>query len=116
MDRAHDYIACCGCYCKTCKPYIDGFCKGCKLGYASGVRDINKAKCKIKICCFKEKKFDTCADCNKYYNCEIFNNRFKVGTKDNVSLQDALNYIKDHGYDKFILKAKNWKSYKGKLD
>lgn len=116
MDQAKDYVTCCGCYCKTCKPYIDGFCKGCKLGYRAGERDINKAKCKIKICCFKGKKLETCADCESVSNCEIFNNRFKVGTRDNERLQEALKYIKDHGYDKFIEKAKKWTSYAGKLD
>ena len=49
-------IGCCGAYCKTCRSYTTGNnCRGCKLGYESGERDINKAKCKIKVCCCKEK-------------------------------------------------------------
>ena len=44
-------IGCCGAYCKTCRMASTGSqCKGCKLGYEEGQRDINKAKCKIKTC------------------------------------------------------------------
>ena len=48
-------IGCCGAYCKTCPPLIENYCKGCKLGYDTGKSDINDAKCKMKVCCFKEK-------------------------------------------------------------
>jgi hypothetical protein len=57
------FIGCCGAFCKTCKAFIEGFCKGCKLGYDKGERDIGKAKCKMKVCCFRERKLETCADC-----------------------------------------------------
>jgi hypothetical protein len=49
-------IGCCGAYCKTCRPLIEGYYKGCKLGYDEWNRDINHAKCKMKVCYFKEKK------------------------------------------------------------
>ena len=52
------FIGCCGAYCRTCKSLIEGFCKGCKLGYDEGERDIYQSKCKTKICCFKEKQFE----------------------------------------------------------
>jgi len=35
-------------------------------GYESGKRDITKAKCKMKVCCFKDKRLETCADCRDY--------------------------------------------------
>ena len=62
-------IGCCGAYCKTCiqhqreKYPNEKSCHGCKIGYENGVRNINRAKCQIKICCYKEKGLQTCADC-----------------------------------------------------
>jgi hypothetical protein len=35
---------------------------GCKLGYDFGERDLSKAKCEIKVCCFRERGLATCAD------------------------------------------------------
>ena len=65
-------IGCCGAYCKTCRTSTSGsICRGCKLGYEIGERDINKAKCKIKLCCFRDRQFETCADCSDYFNCDI---------------------------------------------
>jgi hypothetical protein len=32
------FVGCCGAYCKTCKPFIEGTCKGCKLGYENKER------------------------------------------------------------------------------
>ena len=55
-------IGCCGAYCKTCiqnqqEKYPDEkSCRGCKVGYKTGERNIDRVKCKIKICCFKEKQ------------------------------------------------------------
>jgi hypothetical protein len=43
-------IGCCGAYCKTCRTSTSGsICRGCKLGYGDGERDIDKAKCKINV-------------------------------------------------------------------
>ncbi len=109
------YIACCGAYCRTCKPFIEGHCKGCKVGYNLDNRDINRAKCKIKLCCFRDNKFDSCAECSKFSNCEIFFGRFKIGTRDNKKYQESLAFIKKNGYLKFIKLADNWKGPCGKL-
>jgi hypothetical protein len=108
-------IGCCGAYCKTCKPFTDGYCKGCKIGYESGERDLSRAKYKIKICCFKDNKLETCSDCVKYSNCSIFNNRFKSGSYSHKKYQEALFFINNHGYDEFIQMASNWKSSTGKF-
>jgi hypothetical protein len=115
MKNLKTYIACCGAYCKTCKPFTDGYCRGCKIGYESGERDLGRAKCEIKICCFKNNKFETCSDCKKYPNCSIFNNRFRIGSYNHKKYQEALSFINKHGYDKFILMANKWKSSTGKL-
>ena len=110
------YIGCCGAYCKTCKPFIEGFCKGCKLGYGDGKRDINKAKCKIKVCCFKEKKLATCADCPDLSTCKIiFSFRDKSGYK-YKKYKQSMEFIKDHGYARFIELADQWKGPYGKLN
>lgn len=47
-------IGCCGAYCKTCKVYTVKACKGCKIGYENGERDVAKAKCSIKRCCMEK--------------------------------------------------------------
>jgi hypothetical protein len=114
-ESSETYIACCGAYCKTCKPYIEGHCKGCKLGYEPNKRDINKAKCKIKLCCFRNNKFDTCAECDKFISCKIFNGRFKIGTRNHKKYQEALLFMKNNGYSKFIELADKWKGPNGKL-
>ena len=57
-------IGCCGAYCRTCmeqqkqKYPNERTCLGCKLGYESGKRDLSKAKCEIKVCCFREKQLE----------------------------------------------------------
>ncbi|WP_319508541.1 DUF3795 domain-containing protein [uncultured Methanolobus sp.] len=76
-------IVCCGAYCKTCRPFKDGACLGCKPGYDTGERDISKAKCKIKICCIK-REYNTCADCPEINSCPTINefytkNGYKYG-------------------------------------
>ncbi len=109
------YVACCGAYCRTCKPFVEGHCKGCKVGYNLDNRDISRAKCKIKLCCFRDNKFDSCAECSKFSNCEIFFGRFKIGTRDNKKYQEALAFIKKNGYSKFIKLADKWKGPCGKL-
>ena len=74
-----EFIGCCGAYCKTCKVFVEGICKGCKLGYDSGERDFSKAKCAIKRCCIG-KRLDTCADCEQYQSCSLMNNLFTNST------------------------------------
>lgn len=115
MEKLENYIACCGCYCKTCKAFINLNCRGCKIGYDDNERDINKAKCKIKICCHKDKKLSTCAECIDYPKCSIISDKFKVGSYDNKKCLESLEYIKNNGYNNFIKKANNWKNNFGKL-
>ena len=111
-EKKERYIGCCGAYCKTCRQFVDGFCKGCKLGYETKKRDINRAKCKIKICCFKEKNLETCADCQDFKNCEIVDCFYK---KNREKYKHAIEFIKINKYPKFIKIADNWKDASGKL-
>lgn len=106
-------IGCCGAYCGTCRPLIEGHCAGCKLGYQDGSRDIKKARCVIKKCCI-EKGYATCADCAEYDTCTAvqgFHNKngYKYG-----KYKQAIVYIRTHGYDHFLMIADQWKNAYGK--
>ena len=108
-------IGCCGAYCRTCKVYREKQCQGCKIGYENGGRDINKSKCRMKVCCFKVKRFETCADCGKINECEIINEFYnKTGYK-YKKYKEAIEYIRENGYDEFMKKADSWKGAYGKL-
>ena len=110
------YIGCCGAYCKTCKPFINGACKGCKIGFDSGQRDINKAKCKIKLCCFRDSEFDTCADCPKLESCQIIGGWYSKKGYKYKKYKQAIEFIRKIGYAKFIRLANKWINAYGKLD
>jgi hypothetical protein len=113
-------IGCCGAYCKTCitwqkEKYLnERICRGCKLGYESAVRDPNKAKCKMKVCCFVERKLETCADC-KDYPCEFLEVFWNKNGWKYKQYKKQLEFIKQYGYEKFLLNANKWKRAHGKL-
>jgi hypothetical protein len=109
-------IGCCGAYCKTCRTSsTDSACRGCKLGYENGERDINKAKCRIKLCCFRDRGLQTCADCSDYTSCEIIYTYFdKSGTK-YKKYRQAIEFIGANGYDAYLKNADEWTGPYGKL-
>ena len=110
-------IGCCGAYCKTCRISSSGInCQGCKLGYENGERDINKARCKIKICCFKDRKFETCADCPEISTCKIIFTFHDKNWYKYKKYKQSIEFIKKHGYTKFIKIADKWKGPYGKID
>ncbi len=114
-EKPETYIGCCGAYCRTCRAFKEGACKGCKIGYENGERDITKARCKIKKCCFAEKKLQTCADCPKYEKCKTMGDfHSKEGYKYKKYKESTL-FIKENGYAKFLKTAKGWKGAYGKL-
>jgi hypothetical protein len=107
-------IGCCGAYCRTCRAIADKTCAGCKLGYAKGERDIDKARCRIKLCCFRDRKLDTCADCPEYLTCQIIQgmynkNGFKYG-----KYRQAAEFIRSRGYAEFLKIADTWKGPYGR--
>lgn len=108
-------IGCCGAYCKTCRALLEKVCHGCKLGYGSGERDINKVKCKIKVCCIK-KDYNTCADCSDYLSCETINGLYNKNGYKYKKYKQATEYIRENGYEKFIKVANNWKNVYGKYE
>ena len=114
-------IGCCGAYCRTCiewqkdKYPNERTCSGCKLGYENGERDINKTKCKIKICCFKEREFETCSDCSDYLKCEIILNFHSKNGYKYKKYKQSIEFIRKNGYTEFLKYAKDWKRAYGRL-
>ncbi len=106
-------VGCCGAYCGTCPVKKEHQCKGCKLGYDNGERDINKAKCKIKVCCIK-KGFNSCADCSELFTCSIVNDFYNKNGYKYRKYKEAVNFIRSNGYNDFIEIADNWTSVFGK--
>ncbi|HPQ72040.1 MAG TPA: DUF3795 domain-containing protein [bacterium] len=109
-------VGCCGAYCKTCREVAGNVCRGCKLGYDSGERDLAKAKCAVKRCCLAKLPTDqTCADCPEFADCPTlaaFHN--KKGYK-YAKYRKALDFIRLHGYEAFLNVADNWRGPLGKL-
>jgi hypothetical protein len=109
-------IGCCGAYCKTCRASTTGSnCRGCKLGYEGGERDINKARCKIKICCFRDRYFETCADCPDYPSCETIQSLYMKQGYKYGKYKQSIEFIRDNGYSKFLDIADGWKGPYGKI-
>lgn len=108
-------IGCCGAVCKTCPPYINKVCRGCKTGYDNGERDIYKAKCSIKICCIK-KGFVSCGDCSEYTTCEYIQGLYHKKGYKYKKYKESMEFIREHGYDAFIIKTVDWTRAYGSLD
>ena len=108
-------IGCCGAYCGTCKVIREGLCQGCKIGYSTGERDISIAKCKIKVCCI-QKGYNSCADCKGYDSCDIIQGFFAKNGYKYRKYKQALDYIRENGYEKFISVADGWKMQYGKYE
>jgi len=106
-------VGCCGAYCRTCKVYTENACKGCKIGYINGERDLSKAKCKIKVCCMS-KDYYSCAECPEYDNCSIIQEFHNHAGYKYVKYKQAIAYIKDNGYEAFLKIADSWVNTFGK--
>ena len=116
LEISQHFIGCCGAYCKTCRANNDGSCKGCKLGYDEGKRDLNKARCKMKVCCFRNNKLVTCADCPDYLKCNIIHEFHNKKGYKYKKYKESIEFIRKNGYTKFIKLANKWKSAYGKLN
>ena len=108
-------IGCCSAYCKTCRAFRDGHYRGCRLGYESGQRDINRAKCRIKVCCMREKHLQTCTECDDYSSCTILQNWYEKAGSKYHRYKTSAEFIREHGYDRFVEIADKWKDSRGKL-
>ena len=109
-----ELLGCCGAYCMTCKVYVQLMCKGCKVGYDTGERDIAKAKCAMKVCCVK-RGLACCADCEAYLNCELLAVFYGHESYKYQKYQQATQYIRAHGYEAFFRCADGWSGAYGKL-
>jgi len=105
-------IGCCGAYCQTCRIH-NTHCKGCKIGYESGRRDISKARCRIKACCIG-KGFITCADCGGFDGCDVVSDFYRKTGYKYVKYRQALEYIRARGYSDFLKVAAQWTHAYGK--
>lgn len=108
-------IGCCGAYCKTCRSFIEKVCSGCKTGYLTSERDISKAKCKMKVCCIK-RKLSSCADCEEYTMCRIIQEFYKKNGYKYGKYKEAVEYIRNNGYEQFIIIASKWGNAYGKFN
>jgi len=110
-----EYIGCCGAYCKACGGFTRKNCKGCKLGFDTGERNLNRTRCKIKKCCFGDNRFATCADCSKLEACNYMENWYKKNHGKYRAYKKHIDYIKENGYQKYLEIAGKWKSIFGEL-
>jgi hypothetical protein len=108
-------IGCCGAYCQTCKVYIQGVCKGCKVGYDTGEREISKAKCAMKVCCVR-RGLVSCADCADYDTCETLAAFYGHEGYKYQKYRQATQFIRAHGYDAFLETADRWSGAYGPLE
>jgi hypothetical protein len=115
-EPAIRFIGCCGAYCRTCAALREGACRGCKLGYGEGGRDISRARCPMKVCCFGKKRLETCADCPDYPVCDIIRTfQSKKGYKYR-KYRESLEFIRKKGYPAFLGRAGSWKGACGKME
>lgn len=108
-------IGCCGAFCGTCPELKRNQCKGCKIGYGSGERDIAKAKCKIKVCCI-QKGLLSCANCPAYERCEALNGFFSKNGYKYKKYKESLDYIRASGYAQFLTASSAWTRQYGKFN
>ncbi len=115
QGNAPDYVGCCGAYCRTCRPYIDGHCKGCKLGYEGGGRDLSKARCLMKVCCLT-RGLQTCADCPEFASCGALTQFYSKNGRKYRKYREAVAFIRASGYDAFLSQADKWRNAYGRLE
>jgi hypothetical protein len=116
MSVSRVEIGCCGAYCKTCRALADGACRGCKLGYDTGERDLSRARCRMKLCCLTRMGTPhTCADCDEFDSCVILQSFFAKKGYKYGRYREALEYIRRHGYEAFLANADGWRGPYGRL-
>ena len=115
LPRGVSLIGCCGACCGTCPALADHSCKGCKLGYEDGSRDIQAARCAMKRCCMMEKKIATCAECKDYTTCGIIRDFFAKKGYKYKKYRESLEFIRAYGYPAFIAATQTWKRAYGTL-
>ena len=110
-----EMMGCCGAYCQTCKVYAQQLCKGCKVGYVTGERDIAKAKCAMKVCCMR-RGLNSCADCAEFETCLTLAAFYGHAGYKYRKYREAAAFIRAHGYEAFLRQADGWSGAYGKLE
>ncbi len=93
--EAKNLMGCCGLYCGLCSKFQSNApsrCIGCQLGE-------QHSWCSIWNCCVKKHSFETCAECEQIFQCEIFLRR-KVA--DWIPAADNLRQIKKVGLESWL--------------
>jgi len=94
-------LPCCGIYCGTCPKFMRDN-NGC-LG-AEGHCEVRR--CVIYKCCAEKKGLPFCSEC-KTFPCSRFRKFADTWLKLGQNLIENLEYIKEHGSEKFIEKFNN---------
>jgi len=68
----------------------------------------------MKVCCFVERKLETCADCPDY-PCAVLEAFWNKNGWKYKQYKKQLEYIRQNGYDKYLDNADKWKRAYGKL-
>jgi len=110
-----EHIGCCGAYCGTCPVIRAGSCRGCKTGYESGERELSKARCRMKVCCIT-RGHSTCGDCDEYTSCQVLQGFLAKSGYKYGKYRQALEFIREQGYEEFLRIADGWKAQYGKYE
>lgn len=108
-------LGCCGAFCGTCPEMSKRLCQGCKTGYGDGSRILSRARCRIKVCCLG-KGTVSCADCADFLNCETLRGFHSKNGYKYRKYREALEFIREHGYESFLENAVRWRSQYGALE
>jgi hypothetical protein len=70
----------------------------------------------MKICCFRERHLETCADCIEYPTCGVIGafhakKGYKYGR-----YRSSIEFIRAYGYTGFLAVADGWRGAYGRLD
>lgn len=86
------------------------------MGYEDGQRDIDRARCKIKVCCYARHGWETCAECPQSDHCEVLQALHNKKWKEYEGYRQSLEFIRENGYNAFARVAKDWKRGYGELN
>jgi hypothetical protein len=68
----------------------------------------------MKVCCFVERRLETCAD-YPTYPCEVLQGFWNKNGWKYKQYKKQLEFIRQNGYDKFLNEADKWKGPHGKF-
>ena len=86
------------------------------MGYDTGEREIDKARCRIKVCCIKRLGTShTCVDCPDSVTCETLQGFYSKNGYKYRRYRQSLEFIRSHGCERFLEAADKWKGAYGTL-